>query len=472
MTTIKNLLPQHSLLIILTVSLALFMESVDTTIINTAIPTMSLSFNINPIDLKIALISYLVSLAVFIPISGWVADKYGVKRVFIAALIIFVAASTWCGFAANLLHLVIARILQGFGGSLMAPIARLIIVRNFHRNELVNVMSQVIIVAALGMMLGPVLGGFISHNFSWRWIFWVNIPVGLANIWLAYHSLKDTPPITVHPLDKLGFILFGSALAIFTFGLSMLSETLISQVYAFSLLGIATGLFVIYYYHSRNQQHPIINTQLFAIRTFRISVIGNLLARLSFGGVPFLLPLLLQIGLGYSAQTAGLLLAPIAAGVMILKPFSSAILQLLGYKRLLIINTILVGLILCSYTLVNEQTSMSTIIFITFCYGFFIAMQYTGMNSLAYADVPPELLSACTSIMSTIQQLSQSFGVAISALLIYYYSYHIDHSITLSANIFHHVFVTMGVMTMASISIFLTLQDNDGTQMLLKKANE
>lgn len=472
MTVMNTWLRKQSLFIILTVSLAMFMESVDTTIINTAIPTMSLSFNINPINLKIALISYLVSLAVFIPISGWIADKFGMKRVFISALIIFVIASTWCGFAPNLLQLVFARILQGFGGSLMAPIGRLIIVRSFHRNELVNVMSQVIIVAALGMMLGPVLGGFISHNFSWRWIFWVNIPVGLANICLAYYCLKDTPPIAIHALDKIGFILFGSALAIFTFGLSMLSETHINQAYALTLLAIAVGLFVLYFHHSRNQPYPIINTQLFTIRTFRISVISNLLARLSFGGVPFLLPLLLQIGLGYSAQTAGLLLAPIAIGVMIIKPFTNIILQLLGYKRLLIINTILVGLILCSYSLVNEQTSIHAIVFITFCYGFFIAMQYTGMNSLAYAEVPPELLSACTSIMSTIQQLAQSFGVAISALLIYYYSFHIDHSITLTTNIFHYVFITLGLMTMASIAVFFTLQPNDGKQMLLKTVNE
>lgn len=464
--TLSSISSRQAFFIILTVSLALFMESVDTTIINTAIPTMSRSFQINPIDLKIALISYLVSLAVFIPISGWIADKFGMKRVFITALIIFISASTWCGFAPNLSQLVIARIFQGFGGSLMAPIGRLIIARTFHRNQLVTVMSQVIIVAALGMMLGPVLGGFISHYFSWRWIFWVNIPVGLLNLWLSWQYLNDTPPINVHRLDKIGFILFGTALAAFTFGLSMLSETLINQMYALSLLAIAIGLFALYFFHSRKQANPILNTTLFNIRTFRISVISNLLARLSFGGVPFILPLLLQIGLGYSAQTAGLLLAPIALGVILIKPFTSIILQTLGYRKLLIINTLLVGSILCTYTIIDQHTSLFTIVLITFSYGFLIAMQYTGMNSLAYADMQPELLSACTSIMSTIQQLSQSLGVAVSALLIYYFSERIDHSITLTPDIFHHVFFAMGLMTMASIVVFLALQPEDGKQML------
>ncbi|MCW8409278.1 DHA2 family efflux MFS transporter permease subunit [Legionella sp. PATHC035] len=453
-------------IILFIVSFAMFMEAVDTTIINTAIPVMAQSLNVNPVDLKLALISYLLSLAIFIPISGWIADKFGIKIVFMTAISVFTLSSIWCGFTNNLWELITARIVQGLGGSLTMPIGRLIILRTCERHELIAKMSIVVMVASLGMMLGPLLGGIITYRFSWRWIFWVNIPVGVLAVGLSSKLLPYMPPSPVPPLDKLGFILFGSGLATLTFGLSMVSESTATATEIITALFIAFLLLGGYTKHSHNRKHPIVKVELFHIRTFSISVAGNLLARLSFGGVPFLLPLLLQIALGYTPRLSGLLLAPIAVGVFLVKPLSVHILRWLGYKNLLIINTVLVSMSLWSFFYINQFTSVYVIAFLTFMYGFFIALQYTGMNSLAYANISENNMSAATSIMSTTQQLAQSFGVAISAVLLSFFTYKYSVHHVLSIHIFHETFLMLGILTFFSGLIFTFLTKEDGLELI------
>lgn len=449
------------------VSLASFMEALDTTIINTAIPSMSVSLQVNPVDLKIALISYLLSLAIFIPISGWMADKFGIKKVFIVALIIFTISSFWCGYTNNLTELVIARCLQGLGGSHMMPLGRLIILRTFARHELINTMTRVIMVAALGMMLGPVLGGIITHYFTWRWIFWVNIPVGIFAVLLSAYCLKESKEINMPPLDKLGFILFGSGLSALTFSLSAFSESNIKPHYAILILSVAVLFLFCYFWHSRTQPHPILNTKVFESRTFFVSITGNLLSRLGFGGIPFLIPLLLQVAFGYSAQLSGFLLAPTALGVLLVKPFSVTILRMLGYRTVLILNTILVSLSILIISTITINTPIYVIGLYTFLFGFLISMQFSAMNSLAYAQLPPERLSSATSIVSTTQQLSQSFGVAVGALLLGYFSpVSIESKFVLTSEVFHHAFLAMSLLTLAASLIFLQLKEDDGSEMI------
>jgi EmrB/QacA subfamily drug resistance transporter len=452
-----------------TVSLALFMDALDTTIINTAIPVMSRYFQVNPVDLKIALISYLVSLAIFIPISGWIADKFGIKRVFITALIIFSLSSLWCGYAHTLVELVMARFSQGLGGSLMLPVGRLILLRTFPRHEVVEAMNHVIMVVSIGLMLGPLAGGFITDHFSWNWIFWVNIPVGCIAILSAAFFLKKTAPQKVLPFDWLGFILFGGGLAALTFSLSDLSESTTNPQIALLILCGSFLLLACYFLRSLKQRHPIVNTELFRYRTFRVSVIGNLFARLGFGGVPFLLPLLLQVGLGYSAQLSGLLLVPVALGILLIKVISLRILRFTGYKQLLLLNTWGVALSLCLFRIINAHTSYYLIAVLTFLFGFLISLQYSGMNSIAYAEIPAEELSGATSIVSTTQQLSQSLGVASTALLLRYYSPSFN---TLTVDVFHKTFLAMSFLTLLSMFIFLRLKPQDGHQMLTAPAQE
>ena len=459
-------------IVALIVSLALFMDALDTTIINTAIPAISHSLQVNPVDLKIALISYLISLAIFIPISGWVADKFGIKNVFIGALAVFTLSSLWCGYASRLPELVVARFIQGMGGSLMLPLGRLVILRTFQRHEIVEAMNHVVMVVSLGLMLGPLAGGFITDHFSWHWIFWVNVPVGLLAIVMSWNFLKDVSPRKVRPLDIIGFILFGGGLAGITFSMSDLSESSADEKNALMIMGISIAMLAGYFLHSRRQKHPIVNMELFSYRTFSISIVGNLFARLGFGGVPFLLPLLLQIGLGYSAQLSGLLLVPIAFGIMLVKSISLRLMRVTGYKKLLLLNTLLVGCSLWSFTLVGNATPTYVIAVLTFIFGFLISMQYSGMNSLAYAEIPPDDLSAATSIVSTMQQISQSIGVAVSALLLRIYSADSSHYFLLTPQTFHETFHALGIVTFFSTFIFLYMKTSDGQQMLTVPAQD
>lgn len=455
--------------ILIVVAFSMFMESVDTTIINTAIPVMARSFNVDPIDLKLALISYLLSLAVFIPISGWLGDKFGIKKIFMCAIVIFTVSSLWCGFTSSLWQLIIARTIQGLGGSLTLPLGRLIIIRTYKRHELISKMSVVVMIASLGMMLGPLLGGIITNHFSWRWIFWVNVPFGLLTLMLSAKFFPPMPARLVHSLDKLGFILFGSGLALLTLGLSSLSESNISKHTSFIMIAFSVLLLMLYIGHSRNKAHPIVKIELLKTRTFRVSALGNLLSRFGFGGIPFLLPLLLQICLGFSPVLSGMLLVPIALGVLLVKPLSFYILQFFGYKKFLILNTLCVALSLWSFSSINASSSAYYIGFLTFVYGFLIATQYTGMNSLAYADLTQDSTSAATSIMSTIQQLAQSFGVAAGAIMLGFFSSDSAGHTLLTIQTFHHTFYVMGIFTATTVFIFATMKQGDGDALLESK---
>lgn len=453
-------------LIIFIVSLALFMDVLDSNIINTSIPNIAKTLQVNPIDLKIALISYLLSLAVFIPISGWTADRFGTKRIFIAAFGLFTLSSFMCGYSSTLFQLVIARCIQGVGGAFMISLGRLILVRAFQRHELVDAMNTVIIGVSVAVMIGPFIGGFITDHWSWPWIFWVNIPIGLTAILLASIVITDNAPKKTIPLDIIGFILFGSAIALFCLSLSLLSESKINLNYILILFSTSFGCLIAYYAHSKHQAYPIIKVSLFQIRTFKISVLGNIFSRLGFGGIPFLLPLMQQLALGFSAELSGLLLTPIAFGIVFSKLIALKILRKIGYRTYLIINTIFVALSLWSFELVNTHTSVYIIAILTFILGVFLSTQFTGMNSLAFADLSEDQLSASTSITSTVQIFAQSLGVAMAAVLLRYYA---SSTHLLSIQVFHEAIFTLGILTLLSTAIFINLKKEDGHQMLLKK---
>ncbi len=446
------------------------MDVLDSNIINTAIPAMSRSLQVNPVDLKVALISYLLSFAVFIPISGWASDKYGVKRIFISALGLFTFTSFWCGYAHTLLELVIARSIQGVGGAFMISLGRLIIARTFKKHELVEAMNAVIIVVSVAVMLGPLVGGVLTDHLSWPWIFWVNIPAGILAMTLAALSFKDATPRQAHPLDFVGFILFGGSLAVFSLSLSELSETDVNLNNIFLKLAVSALMMLVYFVRAKHVAAPVIKTALFRKRTFQVSVLGNLCARLGFGGMPFLLPLLQQVGLGYSAQLSGLLVAPMAFGTIFSKFLAIRILRRLGYRRYLLINTLMVGLVIWLFQMIDTQTPVYGIAGLTFTLGIFIAAQYSGMNSLAFADLHEDELSASTSITSTTQTLSQSLGVAVGAILLRYFSAQIHHQpLLLTPHVFHQAFFLMGVLTFLSGIIFIRLKPGDGKQMLMKQ---
>ncbi|OGT46847.1 MAG: multidrug transporter, partial [Gammaproteobacteria bacterium RIFCSPHIGHO2_12_FULL_38_11] len=427
------------------VSMALFMDVLDSNILNTAIPIMSHAFHVNPIDMKIALISYLLSLAIFIPMSGWVADKYGTKNIFITAMGVFTLSSIFCGMSHTLLELVIARCFQGIGGAFMISLGRLIIARTFARHELVNAMNAVVIVVSVAVMVGPFVGGVIVDHLSWQWIFWVNIPAGIFAILFSSHYLKETAEKNPKPFDFLGFILFGGGLSLLSFSLSEMSAPQIDVHLIIALMIVSFFMLIVYCFHALRIQHPVIRVTLFKIRTFRVSVFGNLFARLGFGGMPFLLPLMQQLGFGFSAQLSGLLLLPIALGIIFSKLVAVHGLKRLGYRKFLLINTFLVGLLVWTFQSITSATPIYGIALLTFILGVFISAQFTGMSSLAFADLDPKDLSASTSITSTTQMLAQSFGVAVGAILLRFYSEKINHSLKLTTAIFHHAFFILGI---------------------------
>lgn len=448
------------------VSLALFMDVLDSNVINTAVPAMAHTFHVNPIDIKIALISYLLSLAIFIPMSGWVSDKYGTKNIYVGALGLFTVSSFFCGNAHSLTFLVIARFIQGIGGAFMISLGRLTLARTFKRHELVEAMNTVIIVVSLAVMTGPFIGGFIVDHFSWPWIFWVNLPAGTITMLCAMKYLKETAAKNPKPFDFVGFVLFGGSLSTVCFSLSEMSESHHHLDAALMRLLIALMMLIAYAFYARNKKYPVIKVELLKIRTFRISVFGNLTARLGFAGIPFLLPLLQQVGLGFSAQLSGLLLMPSAFGIIFSKFISIKILRKVGYKKFLLVNTFLVGMILWLFQMIIVGTPLYLIALITFCYGVVTSAQYTGMNSLALAEIADEQLSASTSITSTVQIFAQSLGVAVGAILLRVYSFHAGKTGVLTPVIFHDAFFTLGLITFLSSIVFLGLKSGDGKQML------
>jgi EmrB/QacA subfamily drug resistance transporter len=441
-------------------SLAIFMEMLDSTILNTAIPSMAQSLHVEPINLKIALISYLLMLAIFIPISGWLADKLGAKKLFIAAFTIFTVSSFGCGWAHNVTELIIMRCFQGIGSAFLVPVARLIVIRSVPRTELVSAMSKVITVGSVGLMLGPVLGGVITEYLSWPWIFFVNLPIGIMAILIGIYKLEDMPPLPVAKLDLLGFILFGFGLAFFIFGLSALTEQDLPLIYSIGSIVIAVILLLVYFIYARYKEHPVLNTHLLKFNSFKTSVLANLFTRMSFTSVPFLLPLFLQVGFDYTPAESGLLLMPMAFGVVASKLVVAPLLKYLGYRRYLISNTLLVALIVTSFALVSNNTPWVVVAILTFFYGVITSVQFSGMNSLAYIELNHQEVSTATSFIGTLQTFSQSLGVAIAALLLHFVAFIVSTSLV-NPVAFKLAFVILGIFTLISVIIFFQIKKDD-----------
>ena len=380
---IKKLLPWL-------VAVAFFMESLDTTILNTAVPTIAEALAVSPLNMKSVLASYTLSLAVFIPISGWMADRFGTRKVFASAIGIFTLGSLLCGLSTDVHELIACRILQGCGGAMMVPVGRLTLVRTFPKSELVRAMSFVAIPGLVGPMLGPVAGGLVVHYFHWRVIFFLNIPVGLVGLTLVYLHLPDYREPNTHPMDLVGLVLFGAGIALLSYVLEIFGEHRLSTVVVLGLLAVSFTLLAGYGLHAAHKTYPLLQLTLFRIRSFAAAVGGSFITRLGIGGVPFLLPLLYQEGLGYSPVQSGLLIMPQAAAALSTKFFMPALLARVGYRTVLISNTIILGMMLMLFATIGSATAVWLIVLQAFFYGALTSTQYTSMNTLVYADVPSD----------------------------------------------------------------------------------
>lgn len=444
------------------VAIAFFMESLDTTILNTAVPTISAALKVTPLSMKSVLASYTLSLAVFIPISGWMADRFGTRRVFAAAIGLFTLGSFLCGISRDIHLLVACRVLQGCGGAMMVPVGRLTLVRTFAKSELIRVMSFVAIPALVGPMLGPIAGGLIIGYFHWRFIFFVNIPIGLVGLLMVYLHLPDYREPT-HPLDIVGLILFGSGIALLSYVLEIFGEHTLSAREMTGLLAISLALIAGYGLHGIRIAFPLLELGLFRIRTFRAAVSGSFFTRLGIGGVPFLLPLLYQVGLGFTPIQSGLLIMPQALAAMSTKFLLQRVLAKVGYRAILISNTVILGLLLLLFATIGINTPIWLIVFLAFLYGSFTSLQYTSMNTLVYADISEQQTSNASSIAATMQQMSISFGVAAAGLATTFFIPATAHSKPAEMiRGIHEAFLALGAFTILSTIIFAKLKRGDG----------
>jgi EmrB/QacA subfamily drug resistance transporter len=439
------------------------MESLDTTILNTAVPTISGALHVAPLSMRSVLSSYTLAVAVFIPVSGWVADRFGTRRVFASAIGLFTLGSCLCGISSDIRLLVLCRIIQGMGGAMMVPVGRLTLVRSFERSELVNAMSFVAIPSLIGPMLGPLAGGLIVRFLHWRAIFFVNLPIGLVGLYLVYHHLPDFFGERTGRLDVVGLVLFGSGIALLSYVLEIFGDHTLSLAEILGLLAIAVTLLAGYGFHAASTPHPLLRLALFKLRTFRVAVLGSFLTRLGAGGMPFLLPLLYQLGLGYSPVESGLLIMPQSIAAISLKMLIPRILSRLGYRNVLLANTLVIGLGIVAFALVAPGTPVWMIVLEAIVFGFSSSTQYTSMNTLVYADVTPADASMASTIASTVQQMSMSFGVAVASLATALFipdrfSSNPGHMITG----IHRAFFLLGGLTVLSTVVFRGLRPGDG----------
>ena len=445
------------------VAVAFFMQSLDTTILNTAVPAIARSMHVTPLDVKSVLASYTLSLAVFIPISGWMADRFGTRRVFAAAIGLFTLGSILCGLATRLEVLVACRVLQGMGGAMMMPVGRLTLARTYGKADLVRVMSFVAVPSLIGPMIGPVAGGLLVTYVDWRAVFYVNVPVGLVGFYFVGRYLPDFREEKNLPLDFVGLVLFGGGIALLSYVLEVFGDHTLPIMAVAGLAALSAALLASYGWRASRTAFPLLNLGLFRRRTFRAAVVGGFVTRLGLGGIPFLFPLLYQVGLGFTPVQSGLLVLPQAIASMGMKTMMPSILARLGYRTVLVGNTILVGLMIMSFATVGVDTPLWRIVAQAFVLGFFTSMQYTSMNTLVYADVEGRDTSAASTIAATGQQLAISFGVAGAALIAALFLPVDRHGNP--AAIVHGVqqaFLVLGLMTIASSAVFLELQGEDG----------
>jgi EmrB/QacA subfamily drug resistance transporter len=444
------------------VAVAFFMESLDTTILNTAVPAISSALHVTPLSMKAVLASYTLSLAVFIPISGWMADRFGTRRVFASAIGLFTLGSFLCGISGDIHQLIAFRVLQGCGGAMMVPVGRLTLVRTFAKSDLLRTMSFVSIPALVAPMLGPIAGGLIVGYLHWRVIFFLNIPIGLAGLVLVYMHLPDYREKAARPLDVVGLILFGSGIALLSYVLEIFGEHSLSALEMSGLSALSLLLLTGYALHARTLSFPLLELKLFGIRTFRAAVSGSFFTRLGIGGVPFLLPLLYQVGLGFTAIESGLLIMPQAVAAMCMKTIMPRLLKRIGYRGVLVSNTLILGVLLMVFATIGLLTPVWLILLQAFLYGAFTSLQYTSMNTLVYADITEEDTSNASSIASTVQQMSISFGVAAAGLATALFVPGANSDATGMLQGIHRALIGLGILTIGSTMVFKRLKAGDG----------
>lgn len=447
----------------ITHAIAVFMQMLDSTILNTALPSIAKDLNQSAINMHYAIVAYVLTLAVLMPVSGFLADKFGTKKIFILALVIFSIGSLFCALSANLTHLIIARIIQGAGGSLLSPVGKLAIIKTFESKEFLRAMNFALVPALIGPIIGPLVGGYISVYLSWHWIFLINLPIGALGIIMALNYMPNYQS-EAPKFDSWGFLYFSLASLLLSISIELLGDvenlTLLLTVF---IVGISSLL--IYFVKARKSPNPLFPTNLFMVRTFRIGILGNFATRLGISAVPLLLPLMIQTIYGQSAIVSGWMIAPMALMAIFAKSRVINILNRYGYRTTLLINTSIIGLLICALAIPGIHTSIYWFVPIIVALGFFNSIQFTSMNSIAIADLRKHHTSSGNSLLAVNQQLAIGFGISSGLLILKYFQFNttlIDNSMH---NAFRYTFITIGIISILAGLVFRRLHVSDGSNL-------
>lgn len=439
------------------VAIAFFMQTLDGTILNTALPSMAADLNENPLRMQSVVIAYMLTVAVLIPASGWIADRFGTRRIFFGAILLFTLGSLLCALSQTLDMLVGARVIQGLGGALMMPVGRLVVLRAYPRTELVRIMSFITVPALLGPLIGPTLGGWLVEYASWHWIFLLNIPVGIIGCCAAWKIMPDLRGAQRIRFDLIGFCLFGAAMLLISIALEGLGEMNLPHVRVVLLLLGGVACLAMYWLRAGHTENALFSPQLFNTRSYAVGILGNLFARLGGGALPFLTPLLLQVALGYSPATAGMSMIPLAIAAMLIKPLANPLINRLGYRRVLTTNTLLLGSLIASMALIDNDTSRIQLFVQLFLIGAVNSLQFTAMNAVTLIDLPDNDASSGNGLLSVVAQLSMSFGVAAAAAILGGFTIDYQHDADGVLQAFHATYLCVGGLSMLAAGLFLQL---------------
>jgi EmrB/QacA subfamily drug resistance transporter len=453
--------PRLRILIPLVVGCAFFMEGLDSTMLAVAIPDMARSLGENPLRLNLVITTYLLSLAVFIPVSGWIADRLGTRAVFCAAIAIFATGSVLCGLSTSLPMMLVMRVLQGFGGAMMTPVGRLILLRSFPRSDLVSAMNWMTIPAMIGPTVGPIVGGFLTTYLSWRAIFYLNLPIGVLGVVLALWLIEDFRAPAPTRFDLRGFFIAGLGLAMLELAIENVGRPMIPRPLGTAFFIAAFATLLVYGWHARRREDPILDLKLLRIRTFRIGTVTGSICRMGLDAVPFLLPLLFQVGFGFSPLQSGLLTFSSSLGAMLVRTCSSALLRFFGFRRLLAGTACLAAAVTAGCGLLRPDTPIWLTVIFVLLSGCVRSIQYLGLNTISYADVPAPVLSKSTSVSGVAQQLARGFGIAVGAALLAV----IAGPRTLTIDDFRLAFFLIALLPLLSAVGFLRLSPVDGAEV-------
>jgi EmrB/QacA subfamily drug resistance transporter len=452
---------RRSVLVALLVAGAFFMENLDGTIIATALPKMAESFGANPIDLHIGITAYLLAIAIFIPTSGWAADRFGARTIFCTAIVVFTFASVLCGMSNALWQFAAARILQGIAGALMVPVGRLVVLRTSSKQDLMRAIAYITWPGLAAPIIGPPVGGFITTYATWHWIFFLNVPLGVIAVILAVILIPNSRLAEKKSFDWIGFVLSGAACASLMYGLDLVGREQIHWLVVGTLVGASCVLGALTVLHSRRVDHPLIDLSALRIPTFAVTIWGGSLFRIAIGAVPFLLPLLFQIGFGLDPFQSGILVLAVFAGNLCMKPATTPLLKRFGFRNVLIWNGSLAALSILACAILSPRMPEILTMVILFCGGLFRSMQFTSLNTIGFADVPPEEMSGATTFSSTVQQLTMGMGVAVGAVALRIAGLlRSSHDSTLTVIDFRLAFIFVGIIALLGvIDCFMLVPD-------------